>query len=431
MTQTVSADEAVGAIRPGHRVFIHGAAAFPQTLVDALVRRGDPGSTDPLTDVEIVHLHTNGRAPYVEERYAGIFHHRALFVGGNTRKAVAEGRATYVPIFLSDIPHMFCSGHLPLDAVLLNLSPPDEHGYCSLGTSIDATLAALEVAPIKIAQINPQMPRTLGDGFVHISRLTHIVPVDEPLLEACPPALTEVQHRIGRHLADLIPDGATLQLGIGGIPDAVLCKLKGHRDLGIHSEVVSDGILPLVEAGVITGARKNVNRGKIVATFLNGTRRLFDFVDNNPMVEMRPSDYTNDTRLIRRLDNMVAINSAIEIDLTGQICAESIGSSIYSGVGGQMDFLRGAALSVGGKPIIALAATAKGDTVSRIVPTLSPGAGVTTTRAHVHYVATEYGVANLHGLDLAERAKALIALAHPAFRDELECAAHRLRLVHA
>jgi acetyl-CoA hydrolase len=326
---------------------------------------------------------------------------------------------------------MFRSGYMPIDAVLLNLSPPDEHGYCSLGTSIDATLAAMQAAPIRLAQINPQMPRTLGDGFVHISRLTHVVSVDEPLLEAPPPTLTEVHHRIGDHLAELIPDGATLQLGIGGIPDAVLCKLAGHKDLGIHSEVVSDGILPLVESGVITGARKNINRGKIVATFLNGTRRLFDFVDNNPMVEMRPCDYTNDTRVIFRLDNMVAINSAIEIDLTGQVCAESMGSAVYSGVGGQMDFLRGAALSNGGKPIIALSSTAKGGAVSRIVPSLQIGAGVTTTRAHVHYVATEYGVTNLHGLDLAERARALIALAHPDFRDELECAARRLHLLRS
>jgi acetyl-CoA hydrolase len=431
MTMTLSAGphyctaaEAVQAIQSGDRVYVHGASAYPQALIWAMVERASE-----LRGVEIVHLHTNGDAPYVEPRYAESFHHRALFVGPNVRQAVLEGRATYVPIFLSDIPQLIRSGRLPVEVVLLHLSPPDQHGYCSLGTSVDCIMEAAAAAPVRIAQINPHMPRTLGDSFIHINQLTHIVQVEEPLTEFRTRPPTETQLAIGDYLCDLIPDGATLQTGIGGIPDAVLSSLRNHRDLGIHSEVVSDGILDLVERGVITGAKKTVNRGKIVVAFLNGTRQLYAFADNNPMVEMRRIDYTNDTRVIFRLDNMIAINSAVEIDLTGQVCAESIGSRIYSGVGGQMDFMRGAAQSMGGKPIIALVSTAKNDTISRIVPTLQPGAGVTTSRAHVHYVATEYGVVNLHGLDLAERAGALIRIAHPAFRDDLERAARELHLL--
>jgi 4-hydroxybutyrate CoA-transferase len=424
-----TADEAVADISSNMHVFVQGANAFPQRLIDALVRRGDPSAPDPVWNVEIIHLHTHGNAPYVQERYAAHFHHRALFVGSNVRDALGTGRAGYVPIFLSDVPDLFRRGRLPLDAVLLHLSPPDEHGFCSLGTSVDCTLAALEAAPIRIAQINPNMPRTLGDSFVHVSRLTHIVDVTDPLPEfIAPPATTEHQ-AIGRHLAEIIPDGATLQLGIGGIPDAVLHALEDHRDLGIHSEVISDGVLDLVDRGIVTGARKTVNRGKIVVAFLNGSKQLHQFAHNNPMLEMRPVDYTNDTRVILRQDRMVAINSALEIDLTGQVCAESIGSAVYSGVGGQMDFLRGAALSNGGIPIIALASTARNRTLSRIVPVLRAGAGVTTTRAHVHNVATEFGVVNLHGLDLEERARALISLAHPDFRAELEEAAHDLHLL--
>jgi 4-hydroxybutyrate CoA-transferase len=426
-----TADEAVKAIRSGDRVFVQGANAFPQVLINALVKRGRPSLEDGLRNVEIVHLHATGVAEYLGPEYTGHFHHRALFVGPNARPALASGRATYVPIFLSDIPALFRTRRLALDAVLLHLSPPDEHGFCSLGISVDCALSAFEAAAVRIAQINPRMPRTLGDSFIHVSQLTHAVQIDEPLPENHPEMPSAFHRAIGNHLADLIPNGATLQLGIGGIPDAVLGCLTDRKDLGIHSEVISDGVVDLVERGVITGGRKTVNRGKIVVAFLNGTRRLHEFADNNPMVEMRPVDYTNDTRVILRLDNMIAINSAIEIDLTGQVCAESMGSAIYSGVGGQMDFLRGAALAKGGKPIIALASTARDGTVSRIVPTLQPGAGVTTSRAHVHYVATEYGVADLHGLDLAERAIALIELAHPAFRDELRQQARLLHLVHA
>ena len=424
----ITADEAVLAIKSGQRVFIHGANAFPQVLVDALTRRGEPDAAEPLKNVELVHLHVNGVTPYVAERFAGRFHHRALFTGPNTREAVDSGHASYVPIFLSDVPDLFRTGRLPIDVALLHVSPPDEHGYCSLGTSVDCALAAAQAAGIRIAQVNPRMPRTLGDSFIHVTELTHMVQVDTPLPEHHSRPPDEVQLAIGRHLANLIPDGATLQLGIGGIPDAVLCALADRKDLGIHSEVVSDGILDLVERGVITGARKTVNRGKIVVAFLNGTHRLYEFAHDNPMVEMRPVDYTNDTRVILRQNDMIAVNSALEIDLTGQVCAESIGPKIFSGVGGQMDFLRGAALSKGGKPIVALASTAKANTISRIVPTLQRGAGVTTSRAHVHYVATEYGVVNLHGLDLQERARALIELAHPDFRSDLQRAARELCL---
>lgn len=422
-----AADEAVRVIQSGDRVFIQGASAYPQTLVDALVRRAD--IAHDLRDVEIVHLHTNGIARYVEEQYTGVFHHRALFVAPNVRQAVVEGRASYVPIFLSDVPDLFRNGHLPIDIALLNISPPDEHGYCSLGTSVDCTLAAAKTARIRIAQINPQVPRTLGDSFLHVSEIDYAVDVDKPLFEIAEPESTDEQVRIAAHVAGLIPDGATLQLGIGGIPNAVLRALQDRKDLGIHSEVISDGILDLVDRGVITGARKTVNYGKIVASFLNGSRKLYDFAHNNPMLEMRPADYTNNTSVIIRLDTVIAINSAIEVDLTGQVCAESIGRKIYSGVGGQMDFMRGAALSRGGKPIIAMSSTARGGTVSRIVPMLQPGAGVTTSRSHLHYVATEHGVANLHGLDLEERARALIELAHPSFREELERAACEMCLL--
>jgi acyl-CoA hydrolase len=422
--RTETAQEAVAAIHSGDRIFVHGANAYPQHLIDALMARAPA-----LRNVELVHLHTNGDAPYVREEYTGHFHHRALFVGPNVRSAMGSARASYVPIFLSDVPALFRRGQLPLDVALLHLSPPDRHGFCSLGVSVDCALAAAQAARIRIAQINPQMPRTLGDSFVHVSALDHIVPVDVPLPEYTPPPVDETQQAIAQYIAELVPDGATLQLGIGGIPNAVLTALSGHKDLGIHSEVIADGVVDLVERGVITGARKTINRGKVVAAFLNGTKRLYQFADNNPMLEMRPLDYTNDTRVILQLDDMIAINSALEIDLTGQVCAESVGSQIYSGVGGQMDFMRGAALAKRGKPIIALASTAQNGTISRIVPTLRMGAGVTTSRAHVHYVVTEYGVVNLHGLDLTERARALISLAHPRFRDELTAAAHQLHLL--
>ena len=355
--------------------------------------------------------------------------HRVLFVDAGTRAAVAAGKATYIPTFLSDVPALFRSGRLPLDVALLHVSPPDAHGFCSLGVSVDIALAAAHAARLRIAQTNPRMPRTHGDAFLHVSEFDAVVDVDEALPEATVPAPSDVHHAIAAVAAELVVDGATLQLGIGAIPNAIAAALVDRRDLGIHSEVISDGVVDLIHRGVVTGSRKTINRGKVVVAFLNGSRRLYDFVEYNPMVEMRPVDYTNDTRVILRLDDMVAVNSAIEIDLTGQVCAESLGTRMYSGVGGQMDFLRGAALSRRGQPIVALPATAAGGTVSRIVPTLQPGSAVTTTRAHVHWVITEHGRVNLHGLDIAERAKALIAIAEPRFRDDLEADARRLGLV--
>jgi acyl-CoA hydrolase len=376
--------------------------------------------------VELVHLHTLGAAPYAAPELAARFRHRALFVGANVREAVQAGRADFVPVFLSDIPDLFRTGRLPLDVALLNVSPPDAHGFCSLGTSVDVAKAAAESARVVIAQVNAAMPRSLGDSFVHVSRFDAIVEVDEPPLAEAPATPSPVDEAIGRHVAGLVEDGATLQMGIGAIPNAVLAELTGHRDLGVHTEMFSDGVVSLVKIGVISGARKPVHRGKVVASFVVGTAQTYRFVDDNPAVELHPCDYTNDTALIRRHVAMTAINSALEVDLTGQVCADSLGPRIYSGVGGQMDFMRGAALADRGKPIIALPATAKRGALSRIVPALTPGAGVTTTRAHVHYVVTEYGVADLHGKSLRERARALIGLAAPQFREGLERAAHDL-----
>jgi acyl-CoA hydrolase len=419
-TQFVSAEQAVAHIQSGQRVFLHGAVATPHVLLCALVERAPH-----LEDVEIVHLHAAGPAPHVDPAMAGHLRHRALFVGSNVRQAVSDGRADFVPIFLSDIPHLFTSRRLPLDVALIHVSPPDAHGYCSLGTSVDAAMAAVASASLVIAQINPRMPRTLGNSFVRLDQIDLAVEVDVPLPSQTiePPTLTE--QRIGAYVAELVDDGATLQLGIGGIPNAALAAMLGKRDLGVHTEMFSDGLLDLVEAGVVTGAAKTLHRGKIVTTFLTGSQRLFDWVHDNPMLEMQPVDYTNDTAIIRRNARMTAINSAIQVDLTGQVCADSIGTRIYSGVGGQMDFMRGAALSPGGKAIIALPATAKSGTVSRIVPTLAEGAGVTTTRAHVQYIVTEYGVAELHGKSIRERATALIGIADPASRAELSAWAQR------
>jgi 4-hydroxybutyrate CoA-transferase len=416
-----AAAAAVQHVRSGDRVFVHGAAAAPRYLIEALVARAGE-----LRDVEITHLHTLGSAPYVLEAMAGHFRHRALFVGSNVRGAVQAGRADFVPVFLSDIPALFRNGSLPLDVALLNVSPPDAHGFCSLGTSVDVALAAAESARVVIAQINHAMPRTLGDSFVHISRFTETVDVDQPPVEEEPAEPSEIELAIGRHVAGLVEDGATIQMGIGAIPNAVLASLAGHRDLGVHTEMFSDGVVDLVQRGVITGAKKPIHRGKVVASFVMGTQKTYRFVADNPMVEMFPCDYTNDTARIRRHPQMVAINSAIQVDLTGQVCADSIGSKVYSGVGGQMDFMRGAALAPGGKPVIALPATAKNGALSRIVPTLLAGAGVTTTRAHVHYVVTEYGVGYLHGKSLRERAQLLIDLAAPQFREELEREAHAI-----
>lgn len=414
--RAVTPEEAVLPIKSGMRVFLHGACASPIPLEEAMAARTD------VHGVEVYHLHMAGPAPYADPDKAGRFHANSLFTGANMRQAVNEGRADYVPIFLSDIPWLFTSRQIPLDVAIVQLSYPDEHGYCSLGTSVDTARAAVDTAPILIAEINKQMPRTHGNSFVHISKLDRYILTDRPLMTHEPSIISDVEREIGTIIADLIEDGSTLQMGIGAIPDAVLAQLGNKVDLGIHTEMFSDGVVPLVEGGVITNRRKNFKRGRLVTSFINGTQRLFDFVNNNPTVEFHPCDYTNDTAVIRRNDRVVAINSALEVDITGQVCADSIGWKVYSGIGGQMDFIRGAALSREGKPIIALPSTACKGTVSRIAPMLKPGAGVVTTRGHVHWVVTEYGAVNLHGLSLRQRADALISIAHPDFRADLRTA---------
>ncbi|MBN1279021.1 MAG: 4-hydroxybutyrate CoA-transferase [Chlorobium sp.] len=409
----LSADEAVSIIRSGDRVFLHTAAATPQRLIEAMV-----GRAGELRNVEIVSLHTEGDAPYVRPEYQESFRLNAFFVGKNVRKAVQEGYADAMSIFLSDVPSMFHNRILPLDIALVHVSPPDRHGYCSLGVSVDASLAAVHNAKQVIAQVNPLMPRTHGEGLLHMSKIHAMVAVNDPLPETPRHELTEIEQNIGRHIASIVEDGATLQMGIGAIPDATLAALGSHKDIGIHTEMFSDGVVDLIEKGVITGRKKKTHKEIVVASFLVGSRRLYDFVDDNPLVEMLPSDYVNDTKEIRKNPKVTAINSAIEIDMSGQVCADSIGHRHFSGVGGQMDFIRGAALSEGGKPIIALPSTTrKGE--SRIVPHLKPGAGVVTTRAHVHYIVTEYGIVNLHGKNLRQRAEALASIAHPDYREEI------------
>ncbi|MGQ9806256.1 MAG: acetyl-CoA hydrolase/transferase family protein [Chlorobiales bacterium] len=416
--KVVPAEDAVKAIQSHSRVFVHTAAATPTILLDALVKRADE-----LDDIEFIHLHTEGNAPQVDPKFAGKFRDSSLFIGANVRKAVQEGRADYIPIFLSETPLLFRRGILPLDVALVQVSPPDKHGYCTLGISVDCSLAAVETAKVVIAQVNPQMPRSHGGSLIHQSKIHYAVEVDVPIFEIAPEPLDEIALAIGKHVAGIIDDGATLQMGIGTIPNAVLASLSGHKRLGIHTEMFSDGVIPLVESGVITGEEKRVHPHKIVATFAMGTRKLYDFIDDNPEVTMLDVQYVNDTAVIRRNPKVTAINSAVEIDITGQICADSIGTKMYSGVGGQMDFVRGASLSEGGKAIFALpSTTSKGE--SRIVPVLKPGAGVVTTRAHVHYIVTEYGVVNLYGKSLRERAERLASIAHPSHRDMLLKAAH-------
>jgi len=423
-SRITTAEKAVESIQSGMRLFMTGNCSVPQVLLAALVKRA-PEFTTP---VEIDQLFTIGSADYVApglERYLRV---NTLFTGANVRQAVNEGRADYTPCFLSEVAGLFRNGILLLDAALVHLSPLDEHGFCSLGIEVGLTKTPAESARMIIAEVNDRMPRTLGDSFIHVSRLTHVVPVSYPPLELHQGDGSEEERRIAQFCASLIEDGSTLQMGIGGVPDAVLTLLGDRRDLGIHSEMFSDGVIDLVERGVINGARKTLHPGKIIAGFLMGSRRLYDFVDNNPMVELHPTEYINDPFRIAQNDRMVAINSAIEVDLTGQVCADSIGPRIYSGVGGQVDFVYGASRSKGGKPIIALPSTAtvKGQLVSRIVAMLKPGAGVVTTRNHVHYVVTEHGIADLYGKSLRQRARALIAIADPAFRDELEKSAHEL-----
>ncbi|MCB8944715.1 MAG: acetyl-CoA hydrolase/transferase family protein [Ardenticatenaceae bacterium] len=412
---------AVEAIQPGNRVYLGGGAGVPVTLTNALVQHAPA-----VRDVELVHILTFAEAPYAAPAYQDNFRVNALFIGSNVRRAIQEGRADFTPIFLSEIPHLFRDGFLPLDAALISVSPPDEHGFCSFGVEVGTTKPAAEAASIVIAEVNRQMPRTLGDSFIHVSRLEHIVEVDRPLPEAPQGGSSPEHQAVARHIAELIPDGATLQMGIGNIPDAVLQSLGSHQHLGIHTELFSDGVIDLVEQGVITCARKTFHPGKMIAGFLFGSQRLYDFVDNNPLIELHPSDYVNDPFHIAQNEKMVAINSAVQVDLTGQVCADSIGPRFYSGAGGQVDFIRGAARSKGGVPIIACLSTAQGGKASRIVPMLYEGAGVVTTRNDVHWVVTEFGVANLHGKTVQQRARALIGIAHPQFQDELTVAAREL-----
>jgi acyl-CoA hydrolase len=413
--RATSAEDVLRHVRSGTNVFLHGACATPTALVQALAARTD------LEDVRLYHLHTAGDAPFAEPEQGGRLRSVSLFIGPPLRRAVAEGRADFMPVFLSDIPGLFESGQVPLDAAIVQLSPPDAHGMCSLGTSIDTAKTAADHAHIVLAEINEQMPRTHGNTVVPFERVTAFIHTDRPLLEHVSEAEgeVEVEARIGEVVAALVDDGATLQMGIGSIPDAVLRRLQDKNDLGVHTEMFSDGLIALVESGVITNRMKKVHPQRIVTSFVAGTRRLFDFVHDNPLVEFHTCDRTNDTALIRKNDRVVAINSALQVDLTGQVCADSIGHRIFSGIGGQMDFMRGAALSRGGKPILAFPSTAAGGKLTRIVSALEPGAGVVTTRGHVHWVATEYGAVNLHGKTLRERGEALIAIAHPDVRAEL------------
>ena len=407
-------DEALRSVQSGMRVYIQPGCAEPETLVEALMRRGPA-----VQDVEIVHMMTFGAAPYVSPEMAGHFRHNAVFIGANVRDAINDGRADYTPIYLSEIEGLFESGAMPIDVALIEVSPPDSHGYCSFGVGVDTTLTAAKCAHFVVAQVNDQMPRTYGDSFIHVNDIDAVVESSRPLCAMKRPAITDLHVAIARNVASLIEDGSVLQTGIGGIPDAVLPFLMDRKDMGIHSELVSDGAISLIEAGVVTGARKNFKPRKIILGFALGSKRLFEFVDNNPIFEFHPTSYTNDPALIARNDKMVAINSALQIDLTGQVCSDSIGNQFYSGIGGQVDFLRGASRSKGGKPIIAISSTAKDGAISRIVPMLSPGAGVVTSRGLIRYVVTEYGVAYLFGKSIRERAKALIEIAHPKFKDEL------------
>jgi len=422
--RNVSADEALAVVRSGQRVYIHNGCAEPIELVQALTRRGPE-----LCDVEVLHMATMGIADYSLPRYEGHFRHNSLFIGGNVRKAVQEGRADYTPIFLSEIEGLFTSGALPIDVCLLQATPPDHYGYMSLGPSIDASLTAAQCARRVIVEINDRMPRTHGDTFLHVSRVDAFIETSHPLAEYQKHEVSDLHRAIARHVAPLIPDGATIQTGIGGIPEAVLGLLRDHKDLGIHSEMVADSVIELIQAGVINGERKSLHPHKVIAGFVLGTRKLFDFIDNNPVFEFHRSAYANDPFVIAQNDRMVALNSAIEVDLTGQVCADSMGQALYSGIGGQVDFLRGAARSKGGLPIITLPSTAKNGAVSRIVPRLQPGAGVVTSRGDVHYVITEHGVAYLHGKTLRQRAEALIQIADPRFRDGLERFARETRLL--
>jgi acetyl-CoA hydrolase len=410
----ISAEAAAQKIRSGQRVFITGNCSTPIRFLEALVER-----YKSLEAVELVQVLSIGMRDYITPDMYEHIRVNNLFISDTMRAAVNAGQADFTPIFLSEIPLLFRSGRLTPDVAVIHVSPPDEHGYCSYGTEVGVTKSAAETARIVIAQVNPLMPRTLGDSFIHVNRISYAIHVDYPLPEVKPQPPSAIQDQIAAHIAAIIPDGATLQTGLGGIPDAVLRRLTGHKDLGIHTELFSDGVMEMIEAGVVTCAAKSIHTGKVVSGFVIGTRRLYEFIDDNPIIELHPTEYVNDPFIIARNDRMVSINSAIEVDITGQVCADSMGAKLYSGVGGQVDFVRGAARSKDGKSIIALPSATKNDTITRIVPQLKPGAGVTTSRSDVRYVATEYGIADLFGRTIAERVNLMIGIAHPAFRDEL------------
>jgi len=414
-SKVVTVEDAVRAVKTNDRIFLSGNAATPLLLTNALAQRAPE-----LSNVEVNHVLLFGDDPLSKTGMAPHFRHNSLFVGPGDRQSIADGNSDYVPVHLSQIPSLFCDDYIPLDVAFIHISPPDAHGFMSFGVECAASKAAAENAKIVIAQVNECMPRTLGDVFIHVSRVNKIVECSLPIMELRPTASSDVEEKIADYITQIIEDGATLQLGIGGIPDAVLARIEGKQHLGIHTEMISDGVVEAIEKGIITSQKKTLHPGKVVATFVMGTKKLYDYVHNNPLFELHPCDYTNNPFIIAQNDKMVAINSCIEVDITGQVCSDSIGTKIYSGFGGQVDFIRGAAHSKGGKPIIALPSTTKQGTLSRIVPQLKPGAGVVTTRADVHYVVTEYGIASLHGKNLHQRADALIAIAHPTFRPELE-----------
>ncbi|WP_339633159.1 acetyl-CoA hydrolase/transferase family protein [Bizionia echini] len=414
MYKSVSAEEAVKIVKSNSKIYIQAAAAAPQVLLRALTARHEE-----LRNVEICQLHTEGDAPYANPEYRNSFHVNSFFIGKNVRHTLKAGNGSYTPVFLSELPLLFKRNIVDLQYAFIHVSVPDKHGYCSLGVSVEATLAAIDNADVVIAQVNAQMPRTHGAGIIHHSEIDVFVECDEPLPTHNMVEPSELESKIGNHVAGLIEDRSTLQMGIGNIPNAVLTRLTNHKDLGLHTEMFSDGVIDLILKDVINGNYKEINRGRALTTFLMGSKRLYDYVDDNPFVEMRASNYTNDVSIIKRNPRMVAINSAVEVDVTGQVCADSIGAHMYSGVGGQMDFIRGASLSEGGKAIIALPSTTKSG-ISRIVPSLKPGAGVVTTRSHVHYVVTEYGIANLYGKTIKERVKALVNIAHPKHQESID-----------
>lgn len=415
----ITPEEAVKCVHSGDHIHFSSVASSPRVLIDALCKRGDAGE---LRDVKIHHLHTEGEAKYTDPKYEGIFFHQAFFVGGNVRQSVQAGYADYIPVFLNETQKLYRTGILPCDVAMIQVSPPDKHGYVSLGTSVDATLAAIECAREVIAVVNKYVPRAFGDALIPASLINHFVQHDEPLMPAHFSEPNPIEIQIGKNCASLIEDGATLQMGIGAIPNAVLAQLRYHKNLGIHTEMFADGVLPLVERGVINGSCKVTDKGKIVSTFLMGSQNVYDFIDDNPMVKMMDVKYTNNPYVIAKNPKATAINSALQIDITGQICADSLGTKLYSGVGGQVNFIFGASMSEGGKAIVAMPSmTNKG--ISKIVPTLTPGAGVVSTRSHVHWVITEHGAVNLYGKSLQERAKLLIKIAHPDAREELDKAA--------